>query len=171
MKLRVVQHKHMENKLDCSKIPYYQCFANLIKDSKFENCTSKCLPKNLTAIGGTDFPNIPPCQTDEEAYDSWTHIYYEIFSDEHFPCLESCTIREYTGKVDYEEPIQDNHTFGMTVRFARPYKMTTYEEYLLYDFTELVGSVGGTLGLFIGFSFYDIILKITYLINFMRMQH
>ena len=65
----------------------------------------------------------------------------------------------------------ENHIFGMTIRFARPYTMTTYEEYLLYDFSELVGSVGGTLGLFIGFSFYDMILKITNLINFIRVQH
>ena len=169
--MRVVQRKHMEDSLDCSKIPYYKCFANLIKSSDFENCTRKCLPQNLTTIGGTDFPNIPECQTEEETYDSWTHLFYVLFSDEHFPCLESCTIREYTGKVDYKEPMEDNHTFGMTIRFARPYTMTTYEEYLLYDFSELVGSVGGTLGLFIGFSFYDMILKITNLINFIRVQH
>ena len=29
------------------------------------------------------------------------------------------------------------------------------QEYLIYDITGFVGSVGGTLGLFIGFSFLD----------------
>ena len=44
--------------------------------------------------------------------------------------------------------------------------MTTYEEYLLYDFNGLVGTVGGTLGLFIGFSFYDVIINLT---NYLKM--
>ena len=39
------------------------------------------------------------------------------------------------------------------------------EEYLLYDETGVIGSVGGTLGLFIGFSFRDII---AYLIKKIR---
>ena len=33
-------------------------------------------------------------------------------------------------------------------------------EYLIYDFNGLVGSVGGTLGIFIGFNFYDILARI-----------
>ena len=36
------------------------------------------------------------------------------------------------------------------------------EEYNVYDFTGILGSVGGSLGLFIGFSFLDMIL---YIIN------
>ena len=31
------------------------------------------------------------------------------------------------------------------------------EEYLVYDSTGFIGSVGGTLGLFIGFSFREIV--------------
>ena len=31
-----------------------------------------------------------------------------------------------------------------------------YEEYLMYDIIGLIGTVGGTLGLFIGFSFFDV---------------
>ena len=34
------------------------------------------------------------------------------------------------------------------------------EEYRVYDFTGILGSVGGSLGLFIGFSFLDMILHI-----------
>ena len=33
-------------------------------------------------------------------------------------------------------------------------------EYKVYDFTGILGSVGGSLGLFIGFSFLDVILCI-----------
>ena len=35
----------------------------------------------------------------------------------------------------------------------------TYEEYLVYNFYDVVGSVGGTLGLFIGLSFIDLLKR------------
>ena len=34
------------------------------------------------------------------------------------------------------------------------------QEYFIYGIDELIGSVGGILGLFIGFSFVDFLLKI-----------
>ena len=33
-----------------------------------------------------------------------------------------------------------------------------HEEYIVYDFSGIVGTVGGSLGLFIGFSFLDFVL-------------
>ena len=33
----------------------------------------------------------------------------------------------------------------------------THEEYLLYDFNAIVSAVGGSLGLFLGFSCYEIV--------------
>ena len=32
-----------------------------------------------------------------------------------------------------------------------------FEEYLIYDFVSIIGSIGGTLGLFIGFSFSKLV--------------
>ena len=37
--------------------------------------------------------------------------------------------------------------------------MTMTEEYYIYDTIGFISSVGGTLGLFVGFSFYDVIQK------------
>ena len=34
------------------------------------------------------------------------------------------------------------------------------EEYLVYDFVEVIGSVGGSLGLCVGFSIFDVLSKI-----------
>ena len=36
-------------------------------------------------------------------------------------------------------------------------KTTLYEEYMIYDAINAIGSVGGTLGMCIGFSFYGLI--------------
>ena len=41
--------------------------------------------------------------------------------------------------------------------FENPGKVTLHTEYILYDLISMVGNVGGTLGLFIGFSFTGLI--------------
>ena len=38
------------------------------------------------------------------------------------------------------------------------------KEYLIYDTLSLIGTVGGTLGLFVGFSFYDFLVMIIHFI-------
>ena len=40
-----------------------------------------------------------------------------------------------------------------------------FEEYLIYDFVSIIGSIGGTLGLFIGFSFSKLVSIILYQIQ------
>ena len=44
-------------------------------------------------------------------------------------------------------------------------QIEVHREYLLIDDTELIGYIGGTLGLFVGFSFRDVIV---YVLNFLR---
>ena len=42
------------------------------------------------------------------------------------------------------------------ILFPSPPKIDVHEEYLIYDVVAMVSSIGGTLGLCIGFSFYDL---------------
>ena len=39
-------------------------------------------------------------------------------------------------------------------------EVKVYEEYMVYDFNGILGSVGGSLGLFIGFSFLDVMIHL-----------
>ena len=39
-------------------------------------------------------------------------------------------------------------------------RIKTFKEYLIYGVTDVIGFVGGTLGLFIGFSFLDSVMRI-----------
>ena len=39
-------------------------------------------------------------------------------------------------------------------------EVEVFEEYLIYEITSVIGSIGGTLGLFIGFSFFDVSAKL-----------
>ena len=53
----------------------------------------------------------------------------------------------------------------MSIRYKAPGTVTLHEEYIIIDFYGMVGIVGGTLGLFVGFSFFDVI---TFLISFFQ---
>ena len=48
---------------------------------------------------------------------------------------------------------------GFWVQLTTP-KIRVYEQYAVYDFSGIVGTVGGSLGLFIGFSFMDFMLML-----------
>ena len=67
-------------------------------------------------------------------------------------CPISCIYRQYDSLVDFI--YADDSTIA--INFAST-EITTYEEYLIYDFAGMVGSVGGNLGLFVGWSFHDLV--------------
>ena len=45
------------------------------------------------------------------------------------------------------------HRIFLAYEFLKHEKVKVYEEYLIYDTVAMIGAVGGTLGMFIGFSF------------------
>ena len=70
----------------------------------------------------------------------------------------SCNQFEYFGltKKFYHDKYPKNKA-GWIILFLSKH-IIVEKEYLIYDFIGIVGSVGGTLGLFIGFSFYDLFI-------------
>ena len=137
---------------------FYECFAATIK-SQHEDI--ECLPKVFKSLGKIDLSEFDTCKNE-------TNVIYQLYSDvfqkiDTKICPKSCNIKKYLGEIVFEEDIAvyglSNNTFFTTFEFAPPYKVNISEQYLIYDFIGLVGSVGGTLGLFIGFSFYDIISR------------
>ena len=144
----------------CDTQSYYECFANQVKLDH----NISCVPKSLPSIGKVDLTEISFCRNETEEYLAWNHmyetIYYSLTDD---LCPKLCTIEEYHGRIDYKDDKtvtgMSNYTLVLYVRYGRPYKMSVSREYLVYDFIGMVGSVGGTLGMFIGFSFYEVINK------------
>ena len=79
-------------------------------------------------------------------------------------CPKSCSTIDYKGFIDWIEPNGNGYTaksnetyFSLTMRHRFPATLTHYEEYIIMDFYGMVGVVGGILGLFVGFSFFDFI--------------
>ena len=74
--------------------------------------------------------------------------------------LKSCTVRhpkikDVKYEVDNAEDVEDEFRFDIIVEIGATRERQI--EYFIYDTLSMVGTVGGTLGLFFGFSFYDFI--------------
>ena len=74
--------------------------------------------------------------------------------------LKSCTVKNPKIKDIKSEVsnVEDEFNFDIIVEIG--VTRERHIEYLIYDTLNLVGTVGGTLGLFVGFSFYDFICMI-----------
>ena len=67
-------------------------------------------------------------------------------------CPRSCRINAYSGKITYTEVVKDR--FAICYYYLPPATKEVAEEYLIYDIIGVIGAVGGTLGLCIGFSIF-----------------
>ena len=76
-----------------------------------------------------------------------------------------CTTLEYSGEESYYNKLIDkNITVGF--EYEIPSNLVIlYEEYWIYDVISMISSVGGTLGLCIGFSFTGMISFLSSLIQ------
>ena len=99
--------------------------------------------------------------------------YEEVISslklDQEMHCKKLCHKKEYkvrlsNTELEYHEPsikFAFRYNFelpesNLNVRSEKPYKIVR-KEYWIVSGMDLVGTVGGTLGLFVGFSFMDTI--------------
>ena len=73
------------------------------------------------------------------------------------PCLGQCHNKGYKNDIfEYkEQPINRLGNFQKELYLSANPERKVYQEYYVYDGLAMVGSIGGSLGLFIGFSFFD----------------
>ena len=83
-------------------------------------------------------------------------------------CPKHCSQVQYSGDVMYYIDSETNKsTIGWMYAVSKTKEV--YEEYLVYDVAGFIGSFGGTLGLFVGFSIADCIFYVTdWLANFIK---
>ena len=67
----------------------------------------------------------------------------------------ACTWLEYSWLTTQEFSHEENNTVTFYLQMGSPKNVSVDEEYLIYDFVAMIGAIGGTLGLCIGFSFFD----------------
>ena len=133
---------------------YYQCIAEKVffDDSIFETCPRKCLPIIYTTLKElATNETITFCETGEENRCVALKIWFQL-SQLSKTCKRGCHMVQYKGRISSYDRTWNNTNAEIFYSFNTPTIMVI-EEYLLYDFVGILGSVGGSLGLFLGFSF------------------
>ena len=88
----------------------------------------------------------------------WKNLTFE-FSN----CMNPCKMVTYKdSRLDWYEPAQHKkkgQTIVTTFELVMNSRRKIEREVLVYDAIDAIGAVGGSLGLFLGFSFFDVISK------------
>ncbi len=123
------------------------------------NCSSICTNPpfgTLMSLANIDQSNL--CKTELNAkcmFDGYYHGVEDSPEAHKSPCLPSCTKFEYDGEIEYLEASSWDPTFvWIKIQFSSD-KERVFDEILLFDFSSFIGNVGGSLGLFIGFSYFQ----------------
>jgi hypothetical protein len=99
-----------------------------------------------------------------------------IENSEQYGCPLPCTVRTFNPLLNtfhdvYEFPDEDTEHLRLFVNYASK-TVEKKEEYFIYDLMTLASSLGGTLGLLLGYSLLSILLSIinfleSYILNFL----
>ena len=170
--ITAMKHVFLKSGSKCNDESFYECFGSKVTMANFSACSKPCIPAT--------FPNNfihPDCQVCKEwhkceEFQCSSSIVNKIFNNLNRnpeACPRSCATLQYSGKVIYEKlDYYDNKTEALLeYKFAEPAYVKVNNEYLIFDTIGMIGSVGGTLGLFIGLSFSNILaILIGYLKTF-----
>ena len=143
----------------------FQCLAAKVQETKIcsGNCTSTLWGSLLEDL--TDEKN-RGCTSRQEEFCLWRQK-YKLRTYYH-SCPRQCHEKQY--KIDVttaKVAAVDKNSIGIRLRSA--WTKEYHNEYLIYDLLDLIGAVGGSLGLFIGFSFFGLIVDaINFLSRFTR---
>ena len=154
--LREENYIFLKEKSECREESFYHCYGTLFLKEDFNNCPKKCLPHT--------FPNetiygyeIPYCKIQSEDMKCASRLSFDVKYGSVIKgqCIErSCQQVQYSGTEAYQQISFDNiHTRTFAYAYMSPGTALVYEEYLIYDLVGVFGSIGGQLGLFLGFSF------------------
>ena len=71
-------------------------------------------------------------------------------------------MKKYTGQLEEKEyETGDNgKSINLMIFYSSSFLITTFEEYPIIDILGMIGAVGGSLGMCVGFSIYDVLSKI-----------
>ena len=97
----------------------------------------------------------PLCTTSKETRCMVKKMYDKLNTLENCPI--SCYKSRYYGKTRklYERLEPTPNTMAICYIIFPSNRIAMEKEILIFGMIEIIGSIGGTLGLFLGFSFYD----------------
>ena len=133
--------KVIEKQYDSGTIYNLECVEKVLKSS---NCTNRC--EILSYID-----NLPFCESAKDLQCMWFNINYTIYTD----CFKTKSAITYSLQQRIENPIHKDINRSSTTIYVALWSMEKeiQEEVPLLTTQDFIGSIGGSLGMFFGFSF------------------
>ena len=140
----------------CREEPFIKSVFQDFSKRNIGECSKKCNPMEIGSVYHDMIDkDIPNCETEKDKECMDIYIKENIIKD---MVTKPCLKFQFSGKI-LNENFNDRNGNQVTLwyHFAPPGLMIVKEEYLIYDLISMIGSVGGTLGLCVGFSFFGLI--------------
>ena len=119
-----------------------------------------CIPiefSTIYSVSGVD-NTLPICT--EQVVENYNKA-FSLFPNLLDTCSKACETFQYTGTMkQYHNFTNNSRVVHLSYWFNHEDEVEVFEEYQIYEITSVIGSIGGTLGLFVGFSFFDISAKL-----------
>ena len=156
-----IRKKHLKS-LGCNPDENFKDVIDRRLSRQEITCPNPCW---MIAYDGLDVTKWPVCKKLEDykcMMKEFERLLFFNSADENMTYRsKSCNILEFHGYKLYYTPktqIDKSSNHHRTLHWLYIFQsqnVQVQEEYFVYDFTGFVGSVGGTFGLFIGFSFWS----------------
>ena len=140
---------------NCGHESFYECFCRIYETNE---SSIKCFPGTLPSY-------LPICKSLNKYMTQFWSVWNKVTKNGHCPKLCK-TVQYFAETVTSHKNWDPNVAFGFGLSFDETRGMASvHEEYLIYDTTSMIGSVGGTLGMCIGFSFTGVTSILTKFLN------
>ena len=140
----------------------WQCFVNIFLNEQFSPCPVKCIPIQMI---GHRYVNksisLPNCAKLEDEICNGGPKVWKTIADEFPKCLKPCKMVTYKdSQLELRQPtfLKTEETLAHFELFMNSIRKIE-KQVLVYDTNDAIGAIGGLLGLFLGFSFFDVISK------------
>ena len=137
---------------DCSEESMIDLWRENLHRVDFSLCPEKCTTDYVTG----NILSLPIC-TNPSAMECPAFQLYQNYAKFKQEYRRPCYILEYAGSKNFDVFGGPNNSYTLTYKFASPEMTIEFKERLVFDTVNMIGSVGGTLGMCIGFSFSGII--------------
>ena len=156
---------YIEENKNCRNKAFNDILFTKLSEHDFNDCASKC--RSNISFGkflNHYISHLPFCKTAKEEtcfLDTIARIRDGIVQ-------KPCTKVDYVGKAQtYSTGKGRQNIINFWYRLNDFKTVTVHEEYLVFDSVSMIGSIGGTLGLCIGFSFTNVFAAFLKFLNFL----
>ena len=163
MSQKITAVQTIRSPLKCMDIADYiseqQCLANDFFDKDFSPCPVKCIPIQMRGFRYINSSlDLKDCdRLDDEVCNGGPTVWKEL-ENRFAKCIKPCRMSSYdhslieSKEMTYINVDEDEASFQIVNSNVIPIE----REVLLYDFSDVIGTIGGSLGVFVGISFFAI---------------